>query len=220
MSVCVAMKFKGGVILAADRRITAGQRSYSGCKIWSTRWLGLGVGAVGSAAIDSALRYGLSDLMRPEDILDGKPFDIDYVSSVTVPMIFKMLKDNEIPNGGDPEYLNFQTLVCDPQHIFEIGGDRFALEHDDFAEIGCGQDYVHGYLANIYKKNMSLKEATDVAVKAIQNSCGDSVFIGNGIDMIVVPDMDVMAKEKAAAKRKRKKAKEKKTQKGRETPQE
>ena len=57
---------------------------------------------------------------------------------------------------------------------------------DEYAAVGTGAEMALGVLDPQFKGNMSEKEATDLAVKAVRSATMRDSFSGDGIDVLVV----------------------------------
>ena len=59
-------------------------------------------------------------------------------------------------------------------------------EVKDYVSSGSGSPMVYGILENSFKDSVSVKDAEDLAVKAISASMQRDSFSGNGIDVMVI----------------------------------
>ena len=57
---------------------------------------------------------------------------------------------------------------------------------DDYAAVGTGAEMALGVLDPQFKENLTEKEATDLAVKAVRSATMRDSFSGDGIDVLVV----------------------------------
>ena len=57
---------------------------------------------------------------------------------------------------------------------------------DDYAAVGTGAEMALGVLDPQFKENLTEKEATDLAVKAVRSATLRDSFSGDGIDVLVV----------------------------------
>jgi proteasome beta subunit len=71
-------------------------------------------------------------------------------------------------------------------HLYEISSDGTLLELKDYVSSGSGSPMVYGILEHQYKDTITTKEAEDLAVKAISASMQRDSFTGNGIDVMTV----------------------------------
>lgn len=70
--------------------------------------------------------------------------------------------------------------------LYEISFDGSIMEVDDYASDGSGSSVALGVLETLYKKDISVEEGKDVAVRALTAAMSRDVATGNGIDVIVI----------------------------------
>jgi proteasome beta subunit len=71
-------------------------------------------------------------------------------------------------------------------HLYELYADGSLNEVKDYVSSGSGSPMVYGILENSFKDSVSVKDAEDLAVKAISASMQRDSFSGNGIDVMVI----------------------------------
>ena len=57
---------------------------------------------------------------------------------------------------------------------------------DEYAAVGTGAEMALGVLDPQFKENMSEKDATDLAVKAVRSATMRDSFSGDGVDVLIV----------------------------------
>ena len=87
-----------------------------------------------------------------------------------------------------PSMAHFLLAGYDKQgtHLYEVYPDGSLMEVKDFISSGSGSPYVFGILENTYRENITIKEAEELAVKAIMASMQRDSASGNGIDVMVI----------------------------------
>lgn len=71
-------------------------------------------------------------------------------------------------------------------HLYEIYADGTLVEVKDFVSSGSGSPMVFGILEHAYKDSITVKDAEDLAVKAVSASMQRDSFSGNGIDVMTI----------------------------------
>lgn len=71
-------------------------------------------------------------------------------------------------------------------HLYEVEFDGSLTEIEDFASDGSGSTVALGVLETLYKKDMTVKEATEIAVRALTTAMSRDSATGNGIDVLVI----------------------------------
>lgn len=72
------------------------------------------------------------------------------------------------------------------QSLYELGIDGSISKADDYRSDGSGSTVAIGVLETLYRKDMSLEEGIEVALKAINAAVQRDLATGNGIDIIVI----------------------------------
>ncbi len=71
-------------------------------------------------------------------------------------------------------------------HLYELNFDGSIAKHEDFVADGSGMMYAIGVLESSWKKDLSIDEATKLAIKAISASIQRDTASGGGIDVMVI----------------------------------
>ena len=71
-------------------------------------------------------------------------------------------------------------------HIYEIGVDGSVAEHDDYVCDGSGSVFAVGLLESGYNKDLSLDEGVKLSVKALNSALQRDIASGAGYDVYVI----------------------------------
>ena len=82
-------------------------------------------------------------------------------------------------------------------HVYDIYADGSITEVDTFISSGSGSVMAYGVLETLYKKGMTVSEGKSLAIKAINAALARDSASGNGIDMTIITEKGV---EKLPAK--------------------
>jgi len=74
----------------------------------------------------------------------------------------------------------------DGNHLYELGVDGSITPIKDFCSTGSGSTLAYGVLESTYKKDLSLKEGIDLAIKALSTAISRDMPTGDGIDIFTV----------------------------------
>jgi len=167
----VGMKIKDGVILASDQRATMGNIiAHSDVqKVYQLADnLGMTIaGIVGDAQL--MVRFIQSEVSI-YSMKRGSPMSVKAAST---------LVGNVMRNGF---YLGLIVGGYDTTggHVFSVDAAGGYIE-DNFMSIGSGSTFAMGSLEASYKKNMTKKEAIDVAITALNSSRKRDSASGDGM---------------------------------------
>jgi proteasome beta subunit len=70
--------------------------------------------------------------------------------------------------------------------VYEVDIDGCILDVKDYVSTGSGSVLVYGILENVYKDTLTVKDAEDLAVKAVSAAMQRDSGSGNGIDVLTI----------------------------------
>lgn len=185
----VGIMCRDGVILAADKRATAGfvvnKRTQKIHKITDNM-------AVTMAGLVSDAQL-LVKLIRAEVKL--KDLSTLRTSTVkeTANLLAGMLYSNLRKMSMVPGIVSFLLAGHDSEghHLWDLGIDGSTTDVEDYVSDGSGSIFAIGVLEALYKKGMTVEEGVKLAVRAIGAALQRDVNTGNGIDVIVIDSKGV-----------------------------
>ncbi len=71
-------------------------------------------------------------------------------------------------------------------HLFNIGIDGSLAKMEDYVCDGSGMMFATGVLESSYKKNMTIEEGIQLAIKALTAAIQRDIATGNGIDILTI----------------------------------
>jgi proteasome beta subunit len=186
----IGMVCKDGIVLAADRRVTAGH-IIAHKKIKKVLPVSDHM-AMTTAGLVSDIQL-FTKIIRAQLMLlklrKGKEPTIREASSMLANLAYgNIRRPSMIP--GIVGFL-FGGSDANGYHLYEISFDGTVLEIDDFASDGSGSSVALGVLETLYKPGMSTNEAKDIAVKALESAMSRDSATGNGVDVVVINDQGV-----------------------------
>lgn len=161
MTLAIGIKFKGGTLLASDRRVTMGDlKKDTENKIrLITPYVGL---------VNSGLEGIDSDIMR--DVakqLDKRKGVIDFAEVCDL-ISDSMLSWWELNEKKVDEEDRVSYIVAGSDRIRTIFGPKgYAEDAHDYATLGSGSDYGEFIFTNSFKEDLTEKEAKKLAIYAI-----------------------------------------------------
>lgn len=197
-TTCVALKFKDGVILAADRRTSAGY-------VVSDKSVKLHKLADNVCATHSGT---VSDAQLHERVIKAeiKLKELNTERKILVKEAATIANNIQYRNVRTPStiqpivgYLIGGVDKMGPQ-LFEVGPDGTLLEFETFAADGSGSIFIKSLLDVEYKENMSEKEAISLVEKSLLSAMKIDGHSGGGIVMAIVTKDGVREFEKKLLK--------------------
>ncbi len=176
----VGIKVKDGVVLASEKRVAYGfyLLSKSGKKVFKINdKLGLA-----SAGI-------LADMQTIAKIIraDLNLYYLDTKTTPTVRAAAKLLSLILFQSRIMPYICEIMVGGVDDEgpHLFVLDPAGSVIE-DDYAALGTGAKIAIGILESLYRPDMSLNEAKELAIKAIKQATSRDPVSGDGCDILVI----------------------------------
>ena len=186
----IGMKCKDGIILAADRRVTAGTL-IAHEKIKKVFPVSEHM-AITTAGLVSDIQL-FTKIIRAQLMLlklrKGKEPTVKEGANMLASLAYSNIRrPSMIP--GIVGFL-FGGADSSGYKLYEISFDGTVLETDRFASDGSGSYVAIGVLETLYKDDMTCEEAAEVAVKALTSAMKRDSATGNGIDVVKISDEGV-----------------------------
>ena len=182
MSLVIAIRDKDRIVLGADKQVsTGGSKEHTSTKIWPVAELpGAIMGGVGSARASQIIQYA--------NIID-KDIDTDFIICSLAPTIAAGLKANginiEVKDDDICTMLPNAFIFAYKDRAWMIWNDLSVSELEEYFAIGSGSDVAKGALFATKKQN-----PFERIVTAIDAASESTLFVDNGIDLLVTGEHD------------------------------
>lgn len=181
----VGLVCKDAVILAADRRVSAGylvaDKNIHKVKKISDYMAITMAGLVSDAQLFTKIIRAQLALLK---IRKGKEPSVKEASNLLASLTYANIRRPSMVPG----IVGFLLGGVDKsgQALYAIGIDGSVTKSDDYRSDGSGSVVALGVLETLYKKDMTIEEGTKVIVKAINAAMQRDLATGNGIDVVVI----------------------------------
>ena len=186
MSLVIAIRDKDRIVLGADKQVsTGGSKEHTSTKIWPVAELpGAIMGGVGSARASQIIQYAIID----KNLID-KDIDTDFIICSLAPTIAAGLKANginiEVKDDDVCTMLPNAFIFAYKDRAWMIWNDLSVSELEEYFAIGSGSDVAKGALFATKKQN-----PFERIVTAIDAASESTLFVDNGIDLLVTGEHD------------------------------
>lgn len=188
----IAIVCKNGVIMASDRRTSAGNIVMNKDKEKTVQINDyLVISGTGNASdIEMQKKIIRAELKLKELRSKRRPTVLEAANFIAMITFRNIRQPTMIPSmvgtlvGGVNDDGTAEVYSVEP------AGSVFKVEDFD-ANFGSGMPYVLGLLERQYKPNMTVKEAVDLAVEALKSSTQRDMGSGNGIDVYTITDKGI-----------------------------
>ena len=176
---------KDGIILAADRRATAGylianKKTQKIIPITDK----IAVTIAGTASDAQLLARYVESELKLKMMRTKREVTVREAANLTARFTYNNIRRPSMIPGvahfivGGADATGF--------YIYDVFPDGSISEVDDFISSGSGSVMVYGVLETLFKKDMTIDEAKSLAIKCINASIQRDIASGNGIDIIAI----------------------------------
>lgn len=181
----VGIVCKDGIVLAADKRASMGElvanKKEQKVAVISENFAVTYAGVVSDIQLLSKIAKAQLNL---DEIRRGKSASARKFANILAMLIYSNIRKFSpllgitafILGGKDEEGF----------HLYQLGVDGCIEKFDDYTADGSGMIISLGVLEALYKKDMSVKEGVELAVKVINASIQRDRATGQGIDVVTI----------------------------------
>lgn len=179
----VATTFRGGVVIAGDRRATSGnvisQRDIE--KVFITdQYSAVGVAGTAGLAMELVRLYTV-ELQHYEKI-EGVSLSLDGKTNKLATMVRSNLEMAMAGLAVLPLFVGYDTEAADPDRAgrivsFDAAGGRYE-EHAGFQAVGSGSVFAKSALKKLYDPDAGVDAAVRTAVEALYDAADDDSATG------------------------------------------
>ena len=180
----VGIVCKDGIVLAADKRVTAGYIANKHFKKISFITDDLAVTMAGLVSDAQLLTKLIRAELQLKDIQSGRTSTIKEAANLFAGMLYANIRRMTMLPG----IVSFLAGGVDKYgyHLYDLGVDGSVMKIEDFASDGSGSVFALGVLETLYKKGMNVDEGIKLAVKSINAALQRDTASGGGIDIVTI----------------------------------
>ncbi|MBI4016733.1 MAG: proteasome subunit beta [Candidatus Aenigmarchaeota archaeon] len=182
----VGLVCKEGIVLAADRRATAGfvvnKKAHKIIQLNDAMAVTM-AGLVSDAQLLSKLAKAE---LKLKDLQTNRASTVREAANLIGGMLYMNLRKMSMVPG----IVGFLLGGTDKEgfHLYDLGIDGSVTDVDDYVSDGSGSVFAFGVLETLYRKGMTVEEGVKLAAKAINAALQRDVNTGNGIDILTITD--------------------------------
>ena len=175
---------KDGVVMAADRQVTAGNVIVNKTtkKVYQVNDYIVFAGC-GNASDAQRISKLLPAELKLKELRSKSRPSVKQAANLLANMAYSQIRQpSMIPNIVGTLIGGFNEDGTSELYTIEPAGSIIKVEDYD-ANYGSGMPYILGLLERLYKKNITVEEAIKLAVEAIKSSTQRDIGSGFGIDV-------------------------------------
>ncbi len=181
-TTCIGLKFKDGIIIGADRRMTAGFiASDKSSKVYELNKFIVGTTA-GHAADNQKVMRAMKGELKLLELKVERPAKASEAA-----MILNSIQYNIVRSQGSIVSVilgGYDSQDC--FSLYNLAPDGTIVPHNGYVTDGSGSIYVKGVLDMGYTEDMSEKEALDLVEKGFRASFKNDNASGGGYIVKVI----------------------------------
>ena len=188
MTTIVGIRTKEGVVLGSDKRASKG--FFIGSKITQK-----------ISKIDDSLAIAIAGQLSDAEYLikvakaerklmelrRGFMLTVKESARIVANLAYSGLKNYQ------PYFVELLIAGVDKEggHVY-VADMSGAITNEDFASSGSGSPIAYGVLESLYHKEITNEEAKEIATKAVSAAMERDPGSGNGIDVLIIPNLLVV----------------------------
>ena len=181
----VGIMCKDGIVLAADKRATAGN-FIADKKVEKVRKItdNLAVTIAGGVSDIQMLLKLIKAEISLRQVRTGKDPSVKETVNLLSTIVFHNIRRFSTIIGVTAFIVGGQDN--EGFHLYGISPDGSLTEEDEYTSDGSGSMMAYGVLDSSYTKGMSIADGIKLAVKAINSSIQRDTYSGEGIDVYTI----------------------------------
>ncbi len=181
----VGIVCKDGVVLAADKRASAGyfvaSKDMDKIQNISDDFAVTMAGLVSDAQLIVKL---ISAEIRLRSVRTGQKLSTKEAANLLSGILYQNIRKMSMVPGIVSFLLGGHDKKGD--HLYELGVDGSLTNISNFCSTGSGSMLAYGVLESSYIDGISIKDGIDLAIKAVNTAINRDLASGDGIDIFVV----------------------------------
>jgi proteasome beta subunit len=183
----VGIMCKDGVVLAADKRATAGNlivnKNAPKIQIIADNMAITTAGGVSDAQLLTKL---IKAELKLKEIRSGRENSVKESANLLAGMVYSNIRKMSMIPGIAHFLLGGKDSTG--QYLYDIFPDGSLTECDDYISSGSGSVMAYGVLETLYKKDMKVDDGVLLAVKSINAALQRDNATGNGIVVVTITE--------------------------------
>lgn len=181
----VGIKCKDGIVLAADKRATAGYfiANKHVDKIFAiTDFMALTT--AGTVSDVQLLIKLVKAELRLKLVRTNRAANVKEAANLLAGLVYSNIrKMSMIPGISHFLFAGYDNTGF---HLYDLYPDGSLTECDDFVSSGSGSVMAYGVLETLFKKGISIEEGIKIATKAVSAAIQRDAGSGEGLDVVTI----------------------------------
>jgi len=180
----VGIVCKDGIVLAADKRATAGYIANKNVRKVIQITSHQAITTAGNVSDIQLLGKLIQAEVQLKDMQVHRPATSREVAHLLAGMLYQNIRRFSVIPGIAAFLLG--GFDHEGPKLFELSPDGAIMEAEDYAADGSGSVFALGVLETLFKKGMTINEGIAVATKAVNAAIQRDMMSGNGITIMTI----------------------------------
>lgn len=181
----LAIMCKNGIVMAADKRATAGHTiaSTNVVKVYPITD-SIAITIAGSVSDIQLITKYVKAQLKLKKLQNRRDVTVKEAVNLLANLVYSNIRNFSSIQGIT--HFIIGGIDSKGYHIYDLYPDGSISEETTFISSGSGSPMVYGVLETNYDKNILLKDGKDLAVKAIKSALKRDSASGNGINVLLI----------------------------------
>ncbi|MBD3361659.1 proteasome subunit beta [Candidatus Woesearchaeota archaeon] len=180
----VGIVCKDGIVLAADKRVTAGYVANKKFKKIASITDKMALTMTGVVSEAQLLINLIKAELKLKDIHTNRPSTVPEAANLLSGLIYSNVRKMSMIPGIAAFLLG--GVDDNDFYLYDLGADGSVQKIENYSADGSGCLFALGVLETLWKKNLTIDEGVKVAAKAVNAAIQRDLYTGNGIDVIAI----------------------------------
>lgn len=180
----VGIKCEDGVILAADKRVTAGTLIAGQLQKIYEITDNMAITTAGGVSDNQLLTKLIKAEIKLKDVRTSKKTSVKEAANLLSQMVYNNIRKMSMIPGITHMLLAGSDTTGN--HLYEVYPDGSLNEYKNFVASGSGSTMVYGVLETLYKEDMSADECIDLAIKGLNSALKRDSATGDGFVVVKI----------------------------------
>lgn len=175
---------KDGIVLAADKRATAGNLIIHSVEKVYPITNEIAVTIAGSVSDIQVLTKLIKSEIKLNEVRTNRKMIVSEVANLLGGVVFNNIRMPSMIPGVS--HFIIGGIDKSGFHLYDVFPDGSIQELKKFVSSGSGSEFAYGVLETMFKPDMSIEEGVKLAVKGVNAAIQRDSCSGNGIDVVVI----------------------------------
>lgn len=174
----IGLVCEDGIVLAADKRVTAGHSVMAEVKKVIPVGERFAVTIAGTASDAVMLARHLKSELKLKELRSGNEVTVREAANLLAQFVYSNIRQPSVIQGIT--HFLFSGYDKDSVELYDVFPDGSITKVNDYYCSGSGSVYAYGVIDSTYQEGLSIEQGSELAKKAIKSAIKRDTASGNG----------------------------------------